>query len=238
MNILVAEDEKRLADALRFLLERERYQVDVAGDGKQALNYIESATEYDLFIFDIMMPQMSGIELLTRIRKNALETPVLMLTALSQTSDKVAGLDAGADDYLTKPFQPDELLARVRALTRRKGEVILDTLSFEDLVLDLKTHRLSLASTNTASHGKTNGSIGLSEKEFEVLSLLMRHATQIISKDQLIAKVWGYDSYAEDNNAEAYISFLRKKLRRLNSGVVIETIRSVGYTLRHDSSQR
>lgn len=225
MNILVAEDEKRLAEALRFILEREGYRTDVVHDGQQALDYIESSTSYDLFIFDIMMPRVNGLDLLSRIRKNSNETPVLMLTALSQTTDKVTGLDTGADDYMTKPFQPEELLARVRALTRRKGEVILNELSFADLHLDLKAHRLSCDSPE----GKQE--VRLSEKEFEVLSLLMHHSGQVISKEQLITQVWGYDSYVEDNNVEAYISFLRKKLRYLHSCVNIDTIRSVGYTL-------
>lgn len=226
MNVLVAEDEKRLADALRFLLEREGYRVDVVYDGQSALEYIEAGTEpYDLFILDIMMPRLDGITLLSHIRKKSMATPVLMLTALSQTSDKVTGLDAGADDYMTKPFQPDELLARVRALTRRTGEVILDQLTFDDLTLDLSSHSLSCANSEGTHE------VRLSEKEFEVLSLLMRNSGQVISKEQLITQVWGLDGYVEDNNAEAYISFLRKKLRHVHSGASIETIRGVGYTL-------
>lgn len=225
MNILVAEDEKRLAEALRYLLERENYHVDVVHDGQQALDFVESQISYSLFIFDIMMPRLNGLELLGRIRKHAVDTPVLMLTALSQTTDKVKGLDQGADDYMTKPFQPDELLARVRALTRRKGEVVLDILEYGDLSLNLNSHYLS-SSNSMEKHG-----VRLSEKEFEVLSVLMRHPNQVISKDQLIADVWGYDSYVENNNAEAYISFLRKKLRHLTSITAIETIRGLGYTL-------
>lgn len=225
MNVLIAEDEKRLAEALRFLLEREGYQVDIVHDGQSAYEYIDSHNVYDLFIFDIMMPRINGLDLLSRIRKKSIETPVLMLTALSQTGDKVTGLDAGADDYMTKPFQPDELLARVRALTRRKGEIILDELNFSDLRLNLKTHSLARISENDLHE------VRLSEKEFDVLSLLMRHAGQVISKEQLLSQVWGYDSYVEDNNAEAYISFLRKKLRYLGSLASIETIRSVGYML-------
>lgn len=225
MNVLVAEDEKRLAEALRYLLEREGYHVDVVHDGQQALDYVESPLAYDLFIFDIMMPRLNGLDLLTTIRKKSDATPVLMLTALSQTADKVTGLDKGADDYMTKPFQPDELLARVRALTRRKGEVVLDVLEFEDLTLDLNSHYL------TSSNTEKKHEVRLSEKEFEVLSFLMRHPSQVISKEQLITNIWGYDSYAEENNAEAYISFLRKKLRHLDSQTVIETIRGLGYTL-------
>ncbi|MGI6104945.1 MAG: response regulator transcription factor [Raoultibacter sp.] len=232
MNILVAEDEKRLAEALRFLLEREGHRVDLVNDGKTALAYIESETSYDLLIFDIMMPHIGGLELLNRIRKDSVDTPVLMLTALSETSDKVRGLDLGADDYMTKPFQPEELLARVRALTRRTGEVVLEELHFADLRLDL--HSRELSSTNEeGSH-----EVCLSEKEHEVLSLLMRNAGQIISKEQLMMRVWGYDTYIEDNNVEAYISFLRKKLRYLRSHAAIETIRSVGYTLAEPKDPR
>lgn len=231
MNILIAEDEKRLADALRFLLEREGYRVDTIHDGQEALDYIESNNVYDLFILDIMMPRLSGLELLETIRKKSVDTPVLMLTALSETRDKVVGLDTGADDYMTKPFQPDEMLARVRALTRRKGEVILNELTFEDLVLNLNTHGLSGVSEDSVRE------VRLSEKEFEVLSLLMHHPEQVISKEQLISQVWGYDSYVEDNNVEAYISFLRKKLRHLHSRAFIETVRGVGYLLCSPSSK-
>lgn len=232
MNVLVAEDEKRLADALRFLLEREGYRVDVVYDGQSALEYIDAGTEpYGLFILDIMMPRLDGLALLAHIRKQSLATPVLMLTALSQTTDKVTGLDAGADDYMTKPFQPDELLARVRALTRRTGEVVLNQLTFEDLTLDLNSHSLS------CTDGEEAHEVRLSEKEFEVLSLLMRNPGQVISKEQLITQVWGFDGYVEDNNAEAYISFLRKKLRHVHSEASIETIRSVGYLLKSSSRE-
>lgn len=231
MRILIAEDEKRLADALRFLLERESYTVDVVFDGQSACAYIESDAVYDLLILDIMMPQLNGLELLARIRKHAINTPVLLLTALSETRDKVKGLDTGADDYLTKPFQAEELLARVRALTRRTGEVILDELMVEDLTLDLTSHCLTCTST------RENHQVRLSEKEFAVLSLLMRNAGQTISKEQLLLNVWGFDAYVEDNNVEAYISFLRKKLRFVHSRAEIETIRSIGYVLRTPHQQ-
>lgn len=226
MRILVAEDEKRLAEALRYILEREGYQVDVVHDGKDALDYVQACPLYDLFILDIMMPKMSGLDLLAKLRKDACDTPALFLTALSETGDKVVGLDTGADDYMTKPFQSEELLARVRALTRRKGEVILEHMVFGDLSLDLGTHVLACESESA------HDDVRLSETEFDVLLMLMRNEGRVISKEQLLSKVWGYDSYVEDNNVEAYISFIRKKLKYLHSDVVIETIRGVGYLIK------
>ncbi len=226
MRILVAEDEKRLAEALCYILEREGYQVDVVHDGKDALDYVQACPLYDLFILDIMMPKMSGLDLLAKLRKDACDTPALFLTALSETGDKVVGLDTGADDYMTKPFQSEELLARVRALTRRKGEVILERMVFGDLSLDLGTHVLVCESESA------HDDVRLSETEFDVLLMLMRNEGRVISKEQLLSKVWGYDSYVEDNNVEAYISFIRKKLKYLHSDVVIETIRGVGYLIK------
>lgn len=226
MIILIAENEIRLAEALRYILEREGYKVDVVHNGKDALDYAEACPLYDLFILDIMMPKLSGLDLLAGLRKNGCDTPALFLTALSDTTDKVTGLDVGADDYMTKPFQPEELLARVRALTRRKGEVILECLTLGDLSLDLDTHSL-----NCVIEGN-HKDIRLSETEFDVLLMLMRNQGQVISKEQLLTQVWGYDSYVEDNNVEAYISFIRKKMKYLNSRVAIETVRGVGYTIK------
>ena len=224
-RILVAEDEKRLADALRYILEREGYFVDIAHDGKGALQFFQCQGEYDLVMLDIMLPGIQGLDLLSLIRKKDERTPILMLTALSQTSDKVAGLDRGADDYLTKPFQTEELLARIRALTRRSGDVVLDELCVADLTLSINSRSLR-SNAEDASH-----EVKLSEKEFEVLSYLMRNRGRVVSKEQIILQIWGADSYVEDNNVEAYISFLRKKLRFLDSKVAIETIRSAGYIL-------
>ena len=228
-RILVVEDEKRLADALCYILEREEYFVDVAHDGKSALQLFECQGEYDLVMLDIMLPGIQGLDLLSLIRKKDERTPILMLTALSQTSDKVAGLDRGADDYLTKPFQAEELLARIRALTRRSGDVVLDELCAADLTLNINSRRLC------TGVGDVFKEVKLSEKEFEVLSYLMRNTGRVISKEQLILHIWGVNSYVEDNNVEAYISFLRKKLRFLDSTVAIETIRSAGYILSVDS---
>ena len=231
-RLLVAEDEKRLADALRYIFEREGYFVEVVHDGKSALQMIECQGDFDLIVLDIMMPQINGLELLSIIRKRDVRTPVLLLTALSQTADKVRGLDEGADDYVTKPFQSEELLARVRALTRRNGDMVIDELCTADLVLNINHRSLFSGS------GKTPHEVSLSEKEFEVLYFLMRNIGRVISKEQIILHIWGSNSYVNDNNVEAYISFLRKKLRFIESDVAIETIRSAGYILSFNPSQK
>ncbi|MGN0073103.1 MAG: response regulator transcription factor [Coriobacteriales bacterium] len=220
MNILIAEDERGLADALAQILRRERYVVDVVYNGADALAYVTGA-HYDAFICDVMLPGMSGFDVVRQARAAGVSTPTIMLTARTATMDKVTGLDAGADDYMTKPFQPIELLARLRALTRRQGEVVMDELRVGDLVLNLSTCDLSC-----------NGGepVHLSFKEFEVLRLLMSNARVTVSKETIIARVWGADS-AEENNVEAYISFLRKKLKFLGSTVQIVTQRMMGYRL-------
>lgn len=226
MNILLAEDEKGLSDALSQILRDHKVQVDAVYNGNDALYYAMHG-DYDAIVCDIMMPGLDGNEVVRRLRKEHINTPIIMLTARTSLSDKVKGLDSGADDYMTKPFQPAELLARLRALTRRQGEVIIDELSFGDLVLGISSYDLSC-----------NGeSVRLSNKEFEVMKLLMMNAKCTVSKDSLISKVWGVDSYAEDNNVEAYISFLRKKLRFLNSNVNIVTQRLVGYRLEESDSK-
>lgn len=220
MNILIAEDECGLADALAQILRQERYMVDVVYNGTDALAYVTGA-HYDAFICDVMLPGMSGFDVVRQARAAGASTPIIMLTARTATMDKVTGLDAGADDYMTKPFQPIELLARLRALTRRQGEVVMDELSVGDLTLNLSTCDLSC-----------NGGqpVHLSFKEFEVLRLLMSNARVTVSKETIIARVWGAES-AEENNVEAYISFLRKKLKFLGSNVQIVTQRMMGYRL-------
>ena len=220
MQILVVEDEVRLADALGEILEEEKYQTDVVYDGRDGLDYALSGI-YDLIILDVMLPKMNGFEVAAEIRKSKISTPILMLTAKDAVPDKVTGLDSGADDYMTKPFDTAELLARVRALTRRQGEVIINELTFEDLKLNLSTCDLSC-------NGK---STHLNFKEFEILKLLMSNPKTAITKEDLIIKVWGYDSDATDNNVEAYISFLRRKLRFVGSAVTINALRKVGYRL-------
>lgn len=220
MQILVVEDEKRLALALEHILTEQKYMVDLAFDGGDGYDYAVSGI-YDIIILDIMLPVMDGYELASRLRKEKIATPILMLTAKDQISDKVKGLDAGADDYMTKPFDSEELLARIRALTRRQGEVVLDELSFEGTRLNLSTCDLS------------NGdkSVHLNFKEFEIMKIFMSNPGIVTTKEDLIVKVWGYDSNAVDNNVEVYISFLRKKLDFIESKIEIASLRKIGYRL-------
>lgn len=220
MQILVVEDEPRLAETLAQLLREQGYLVDAVHDGADGLTYAESG-QYDMIVLDVMLPGMDGFTVARALRREKNPVPILMLTARGEVADKVAGLDCGADDYMTKPFAPEELLARVRALTRRQGEVALEELTFHDLRLELTTHTLVCGTR----------SVRLSPKEFDVLRLLMTAPGGVLSKETLIRKVWGVESDAEDNNAEAYISFLRKKFFYLGSGAVISTLRKVGYRL-------
>ena len=220
MNVLVVEDEVRLADAIGELLKKEKYLVDVVNDGQEGYEFA-SGVSYDAIILDAMLPRLNGFEVLKKLRNEKIETPIIMLTALSQTDDIIRGLDFGADDYMTKPFETKELLARLRSITRRKGEVVLNELSFGDLSLDLDSNQIK----------SSTKSIQLGYKEFEIMRMLMTHPQIISTKEDIIVKVWGIDSDAADNNVEVYISFLRKKLQFLKSKVVIQTIRKVGYKL-------
>lgn len=220
MRILIVEDEKRLASALVQILIEEKYMTDVAYNGTDGLDYALSGI-YDAIILDVMLPGMNGYEIAKRLRQNKVETPILMLTAKDAIYDKVTGLDSGADDYMTKPFAPEELLARLRALTRRHGEVILDVMEYGDLSFNLSSSDLCCGIK----------SVHLNFKESEILKLLMTSGGCPVTKEIIITKVWGYDSNAEDNNVEAYISFLRKKLYFLKSGVSITAIRKLGYRL-------
>lgn len=220
MQVLIIEDEERLADALGQIMTEAKYMVDIVHDGKEGLLYGMSDI-YDVIVLDVMLPGKNGFEIARALRAQRISTPILMLTARDEIQNKVAGLDNGADDYMTKPFEPEELLARIRALTRRQGDVVLDEVSFLDLQLQLSTGDLRCGSK----------SLHLGYKEFEILKILMANQKVIISKDTLLTKVWGSDSGAEDNNVEAYISFLRKKLSFLGSRVSISTIRKVGYRL-------
>lgn len=220
MRILIVEDETRLANALAQILTEQKYMTDVAYNGSDGLDYGLSGI-YDAIILDVMLPGINGFELAQKLRQGKIETPILMLTAKDAISDKVTGLDSGADDYMTKPFAPEELLARLRALTRRHGEVIIDEMSFEDL-------SLQLSNSDIKSGDK---SVHLNFKEFEIMKLLISNGNVAVTKESIITKVWGYDSDAEDNNVEAYISFLRKKLHFLKSKVSITAIRKVGYRL-------
>lgn len=220
MQVLIVEDEVRLADALGQICREQRWQADVVYTGSDGLAYAESG-QYDVVVLDVMLPGLTGFEVVRALRQKKVSTPVLLLTARDDVRDKVTGLDCGADDYMTKPFAPEELLARLRALTRRQGEVQLEELRCHDLVLDLSTYDLACGERR----------VHLGFKEFEVLRLLMAQPGALLPKETLITRVWGAESDAEDNNVEAYISFLRKKLHFLGSRVGILTQRKVGYRL-------
>lgn len=220
MRILVVEDESRLAEALGQILTEAKYQAELVDNGPDGLAYALSG-QYDGVILDVMLPGMDGFAVVRALREQKNKTPVILLTAREEMSDKIQGLDCGADDYMTKPFAPEELLARLRAVLRRQGDVVLDTLAFADLVLHLSTYTLSCG-------GK---SVHLGFKEFEVLRLLLQNPKMVMPKEDLLMKVWGAESGAEDNNVEAYISFLRKKFYFLGSRVSIGTVRKVGYRL-------
>lgn len=221
MRVLIVEDEVRLAATLQDLLEMQGYSADVSHDGESGLDNALSAI-YDVIILDVMLPKLNGFDVLRRLRAEGNTTPVLMLTARSEVTDKVQGLDSGADYYLTKPFEPKELLACVRALCRRTPEMReTDRLTCGDLQLEQNTFNLSCGER----------SVRLSRKEFDMMELLMLNQKLVIPKEKLLLKVWGYESEAEDNNVEVYISFLRKKLEYLHSGAKIKTIRMVGYCL-------
>ncbi len=220
MKILIVEDEISLAEALSQILTKAGNITDVVCDGEQGRDYALNFS-YDLIIFDAMLPKLDGFKAVRFLRKKGVNTPILMLTAKSAVSDKVEGLSMGADDYMTKPFDTEELLARINALTRRKGEVTLDELSFEDLVLDLRSAIL-----------KCNGdNVQLSKKEYEVARIFLLNPKMTVTKETLIINVWGIDSEATDNNVEAYISFLRKKLKYLKSRISIKNIQKIGYRL-------
>jgi len=221
MRILIAEDEVHLAEAVSQILKKNNYSVDMVHDGRSGLDYALSGI-YDLLLLYIMMPEMDGISVLRKLRSEGNHTPVILLTAKGELSDKVTGLDYGADDYIAKPFATEELLARIRAALRRKGEVVPeDGLKFGDIELNTTQLRLTV-------QGKE---IKLNLKENELLELLITRKQAITSKEQIIEKLWGFDSEVEYNNVEVYISFLRKKLTFLNSKVRINTIRGVGYVL-------
>ena len=222
MRLLIVEDEVRLADTLRQLLHRQGYTADVCYDGVSGLDNALTGI-YDLMVLDLMLPGLNGFQVARKLRDAGVATPVLMLTAKSDLSDRVHGLDCGADYYLTKPFEPEELLACVRTLLRRSGGQLQesDTLTWGDLSLERGTFTLSC-----------NGrDVRLSRREYDLMELLMRNGAQVVTKEQLLIKVWGYDSQAEDNNVEVYISFLRRKLTHLHSQVRIKTLRMLGYCL-------
>ena len=220
MRLLLAEDEKELSDALVTVLKHNNYSVDAVYNGEDALDYL-NADNYDGAILDIMMPKMDGITVLKNVRASGNHIPIIMLTAKSEIDDRVTGLDSGADDYLTKPFSMKELLARIRAMTRRQEKTTDTVLSFGDITLDRATYELSCG-------GHT---IRLASREYQMLEMLMVSPGQVISVDQFMDKIWGYDSDAELNVVWVYISYLRKKLNGLGSKVSIKATRGLGYSL-------
>ncbi|MCI8367793.1 MAG: response regulator transcription factor [Eggerthellaceae bacterium] len=220
MPILIVEDDVSLARALQKILQDNGYEVDVVHSGTDGLSWAESGY-YDVVVLDVMLPGMDGFEVARQLRRAGVSTPVLLLTARDAVPDKITGLDSGADDYMTKPFSPAELMAHLRALTRRQGEVVFERLSLGDLALDLDSRELRCGAK----------AIGLSEKEFAIARILMENPRQIISKEQLMSRAWGIESDVGENNIEAFISFLRKKMKHVGSTVKLENVRKVGYRL-------
>lgn len=220
MRILIIEDEVRLAGTLADMVGMEGYTADVSHDGESGLDNAMSGI-YDAIVLDVMLPRLNGFEVLRRLRQNGIQTPVLMLTAKSDLSDRVHGLDIGADYYLTKPFENAEFLACLRAILRRQGDITPERLTFGDLTLTPTMGALSCG-------GRT---LTLSARELEIMRLLMVNQHTIVPKETLLLKVWGYDSDVNDNSVEAYISFLRKKLTLLRSRVTLGVTRRLGYRL-------
>ena len=221
MRVLLIEDEVHLSEAIVHLLKKNNYTVDAVYDGMDGYDYIMSDI-YDIVILDVMLPSMNGFEILQKVREENIAVPIIMLTARSQVEDKISGLDYGADDYLTKPFVMEELLARLRALGRRKNTNIeKNILCLGDVNFDKDKLKLYSTSKN----------VYLTHLESELFQLLVSRKEMITSKEMIIIKLWGYDSDAEDNNAEVYVSFLRKKLRYVSDTVNIKTTRGVGYSM-------
>ncbi|MGT2923960.1 response regulator transcription factor [Streptococcus caviae] len=226
MRILVVEDEEGIAEAIKAILEEVHYDVDLAFDGEMGMDYILTEL-YDLVLLDIMLPKMDGMTVLKRVRQLGSEVPIIFLTAKSQLDDRVSGLDLGADDYITKPFEADELLARIRARTRQSSALNVNYLKLGNIMLNLDKRELSA----------NDHEVKLSNKEFLLMEALLRNPSQIIPKNQLILKVWGPMDGSEYNQLEVFVSFLRKKLRFLKADVEIKTTKGVGYSLEEDSKK-
>lgn len=226
MRLLLVEDEKRMAQALCEILRLEKYEVDHYSDGTSGLDAALSDI-YDIIVLDVMLPGMDGFEIARKVRQQGIRTPILMLTAKSELDDKVTGLDSGADDYLTKPFQTWELLARLRALGRRNINTIDGTLTCGDISLDMNTLTLSCTANDQT--------VRLSEKEYHIFEYLIANQGQILTREQLAVKIWGFESEAEYNNVEVYMSFARKKLNFVGARAKIKAVRGVGYELRCDN---
>jgi len=221
MRVLVVEDEMHLNEAITHLLKQNNYTVDSVYDGIDGYDYILSDI-YDIVVLDVMLPSMNGFEILRKVRAEGNKTTILMLTAKSQIDDKVQGLDYGADDYLTKPFAKEELLARLRALSRRKEKILEDE---KQKIGDLHFNKNKLEISNDTKK------VSLTHLEFELFDLLMTRKGMITPKEMIITKLWGYDTDAQDNNVEVYISFLRKKIKYISQNVIIKTTRNVGYSI-------
>ena len=222
MRLLIVEDEAGLADTLQEILRDERYEADVASDGEEG-SYMGKSGIYDMIILDGMLPKMDGYDILKKWRAEKISVPVLMLTARSELGDKLKGLNLGADDYLTKPFEMEELLARIRVVLRRQGELNMDLLEYGDLQLELTSGMLK--------NQVNEETVQLGKKEFQLLELFMRSKKQIVTREQIVEKLWGYDCEAEYNNVEVYISFTRRKLKFIHAKTVIRAVRGVGYRL-------
>ena len=225
MRILLVEDEKRMAQALCEILRQEKYEVDHCNNGIDGLAAIQTNI-YDIIVLDVMLPGMNGYEITRKARISGAVTPILMLTAKSELDDKVMGLDCGADDYLTKPFMTKELLARIRALGRRSLGATGNTLRYGDISLDTSSFTLTCVTTGQC--------VRLSEKEYRILEYLIANSGQILTREQLTLKIWGYESDAEYNNVEVYMSFCRKKLAFVEARAEIKAVRGIGYELRYD----
>ena len=225
MRLLLVEDEMRMAQALCEILRIENYEVDHCADGLAGLAAVESNI-YDMIILDVMLPGINGYEIARKARSQGIRTPILMLTAKAELDDKVDGLDSGADDYLTKPFMTKELLARLRALSRRSRNTTDGMLSYGDIVLDTGSMYLSCVTTGQR--------VRLSEKEYRILEYLIANQGQILTREQLAVKIWGFESNAEYNNVEVYMSFTRKKLAFVGAKTQIKAVRAIGYELRCD----
>jgi DNA-binding response OmpR family regulator len=220
MRLLLAEDEKELSKALCAILKHNNYSVDAVYNGQDALDY-GLAENYDGIILDLMMPKKNGLEVLSELRSAGISTPVIILTAKSEVEDRILGLDTGADDYLTKPFNMGELLARIRALTRRRAEFSPNVLSFGSITLSRENFELSCG----------DEAVRLGNKEFQMLEMLITNPGRLISTEQFMEHIWGYDSDAEINVVWVYISYLRKKLSSVGADVEIKAVRGAGYTL-------
>lgn len=220
MKILLVDDERQFTEALSIILKQHKYSVDTADNGEDGL-YLALSGIYDFIILDIMMPKLDGLSVLKILRQKKIDVPILMLSAKSEIQDKINGLNLGADDYITKPFSTEELLARIRALLRRKESFAGDVLSYGDISLNRDTYELF----------KADKKITLSKKEFQILEMLILNSGKIIDKEKFIEKIWGYDTEAEYNTIEVYVSFLRKKFSAVGINTEIKSIRGIGYTL-------